>query len=382
MVRLLAVRAAIAALKRAIAISDKLKPRMWMYLILAQVALAALFFWGYYQQAHEYRVQPQEKSVAQVHYEYTEESYTQTSTSVPLAATASDPDGDTLLYTWSTTGGRITGDGPNATWDLSGVAPGTYTALVEVDDGCGCIAYTPSTNVIPGNVATNGQNIWILVRTPATGHVALVEPVTPGTWPVNLHTSNSNFLAAYLALAKSRNLTGFDTHGWGASSITSDVHPHHEVRALDFTIKPFMTAGGGSTLHPQIVSAMMSAEDTRISTGAFNAGSLWSALIGDLFNPWLPRFQPNVMMQVSAPEGGSLLGELQKLVVLCQAITLTIGSVFTSIFGWIAYQRGKAEMRLKQLQIRKLELEIEQMEKDAARKEREAANAGIVFVLN
>ena len=41
------------------------------------------------------------------------------SMSVSLTATASDPDGDTLLYTYSTTGGRITGDGPNVTWDLS-----------------------------------------------------------------------------------------------------------------------------------------------------------------------------------------------------------------------------------------------------------------------
>jgi hypothetical protein len=65
--------------------------------------------------------------------------------SVQLSANATDPDGDTLLYTYSTTGGRITGDGANATLDLSGVAPGTYTVTVEVDDGCGCIAFTTTT---------------------------------------------------------------------------------------------------------------------------------------------------------------------------------------------------------------------------------------------
>jgi hypothetical protein len=68
-----------------------------------------------------------------------------TSSQVQLAANATDPDGDTLLYTWSTTGGRITGDGANVTWDLSGVQPGTYTASVEVDDGCGCIAFSSTT---------------------------------------------------------------------------------------------------------------------------------------------------------------------------------------------------------------------------------------------
>lgn len=64
---------------------------------------------------------------------------------VNLSSTATDPDGDTLLYTYSTTGGRITGDGPNATLDLTGVAPGTYTVTVEVDDGCGCVAFTSTT---------------------------------------------------------------------------------------------------------------------------------------------------------------------------------------------------------------------------------------------
>lgn len=73
---------------------------------------------------------------------------TPSSTTVQLTANATDPDGDTLLYAWTTTGGRITGDGPNVTWDLSGVTPGTYTANVEVDDGCGCIAYASTTVVV------------------------------------------------------------------------------------------------------------------------------------------------------------------------------------------------------------------------------------------
>jgi hypothetical protein len=61
------------------------------------------------------------------------------SSSVQLAANATDPDGDQLLYTYSVTGGRIVGDGANVTWDLAGAAPGTYTATIQVDDGCGCV---------------------------------------------------------------------------------------------------------------------------------------------------------------------------------------------------------------------------------------------------
>jgi hypothetical protein len=69
-------------------------------------------------------------------------------TTVGLTTTASDPDGDTLLYTYTVTGGRVTGEGTNVSWDLSGVGPGTYTASVEVDDGCGCITSSSTTVTI------------------------------------------------------------------------------------------------------------------------------------------------------------------------------------------------------------------------------------------
>jgi hypothetical protein len=61
---------------------------------------------------------------------------------VKLKTIACDAENDTLLYTYSSTGGRITGDGAEAVLNLSGVArPGTYTVSVEVDDGCGCISF-------------------------------------------------------------------------------------------------------------------------------------------------------------------------------------------------------------------------------------------------
>ena len=64
---------------------------------------------------------------------------------VDLRATASDPDGDTLLYSWTSTGGRIVGDGTSTKFDTTGLAPGDYTVTVQVDDGCGCIAFDSKT---------------------------------------------------------------------------------------------------------------------------------------------------------------------------------------------------------------------------------------------
>ena len=51
---------------------------------------------------------------------------------------ASDPDGDPLSYTWSTTGGRLSGSGPSVTFTPpEGVDEGQYTITCKVTDGRG-----------------------------------------------------------------------------------------------------------------------------------------------------------------------------------------------------------------------------------------------------
>ena len=54
---------------------------------------------------------------------------------VKLVANASAPEGTEFLYTWSVTGGTLQGQGRDVTWDLSGLAEGTYTATVELNYG-------------------------------------------------------------------------------------------------------------------------------------------------------------------------------------------------------------------------------------------------------
>jgi outer membrane protein OmpA-like peptidoglycan-associated protein len=54
-----------------------------------------------------------------------------------LTVNSSDPDGDTLSYTYSATGGMITGTGTTARWDLAGQNPGSYNGTAQVSDGHG-----------------------------------------------------------------------------------------------------------------------------------------------------------------------------------------------------------------------------------------------------
>src|SRR5262249_61160272 len=56
---------------------------------------------------------------------------------VNTVSTASDPDGDPLTYSYSATGGQISGNGPSAPFDSTGLAVGTYTVTCTADDGRG-----------------------------------------------------------------------------------------------------------------------------------------------------------------------------------------------------------------------------------------------------
>jgi outer membrane protein OmpA-like peptidoglycan-associated protein len=54
-----------------------------------------------------------------------------------ITCTGNDPDGDPLTYSYSASGGQVTGTGSNATFDATGLAAGTYTVKCTVDDGRG-----------------------------------------------------------------------------------------------------------------------------------------------------------------------------------------------------------------------------------------------------
>ncbi len=71
-----------------------------------------------------------------------------------LRANAVDPDGDALTYSYSTTGGKISGEEDTATFDATGVAPGKYTVTATVSDkkheaSCSSVITVLKRNVAP-----------------------------------------------------------------------------------------------------------------------------------------------------------------------------------------------------------------------------------------
>ncbi len=134
---------------------------------------------------------------------------------VALTANASDPDGDTLLYTYTTTGGRITGEGTGVTWDLSGAQPGTYTATVEVDDGCGCVSFASTTVTIEKCTRCIPPCPTLRVDCPTD----LIEVGQPITFSANVSGGDPNASITYNWTVSA----GTISSGQGTPSITVDT---------------------------------------------------------------------------------------------------------------------------------------------------------------
>jgi len=142
---------------------------------------------------------------------------TTANTTVGLVTTASDPDGDTLLYTYTVTGGRVTGEGANVSWDLSGVAPGTYTASVEVDDGCGCLTSSTAT-VTVANCSDCVPDLVCPTITPNCP-TSEVEQGTPVTFSVDVRGGTPSVTPTYNWTVSA----GTISSGQGTPSITVDT---------------------------------------------------------------------------------------------------------------------------------------------------------------
>ena len=155
------------------------------------------------------------------------------SMAVGLNAKATDPDGDTLLYTYTVSGGRVSGEGANVNWDLSGVGPGKYTATVEVDDGCGCISFSSTevtiascpdcvSNVVCPTVSASGQD-----SADQGASITFTANVGQGTPPASGY--NWSVSAGAITSGQGSNSITVSTANLGGQTVTATV----EVAGLD-----------------------------------------------------------------------------------------------------------------------------------------------------
>lgn len=138
-------------------------------------------------------------------------------TQVQLTTQASDPDGDTLLYTYNVTGGTVSGEGANVTWDLAGVQPGTYNATVEVNDGCGCVTFSTTTVTVdqcPEPTPTPVPCPTVSIDCPTD----VVTAGNPVTFTANISGGDSGATLGYNWTVSA----GTITSGQGTTSITVD----------------------------------------------------------------------------------------------------------------------------------------------------------------
>ena len=144
---------------------------------------------------------------------------------VQLTADARDPDNDTLLYTWSVTGGRLSGEGRAVTWDLSGVQAGTYTASVEVNDGNNHTA-NASTTVTVGECRCVAPCPQVSVSCPADveegAPITFTASVTGGDTTVT-GTYNWSVSAGTITSGQGTPTITVDTAGIGGQTVTASV---------------------------------------------------------------------------------------------------------------------------------------------------------------
>ncbi len=151
------------------------------------------------------------------------------SRSVDLTASATDPDNDTLLYTWSVTGGTLTGEGRTVTWDLSGVNAGTYTASVEVNDGNGHTVPATATVTVAACTDCRPPCPTVSVSCPSQ-----VDPGQPITFTASLSadsnvTYNWSVSAGTISSGQGTSSIQVDTTGLGGQTVTATL----ELGGLD-----------------------------------------------------------------------------------------------------------------------------------------------------
>jgi PKD domain/Putative MetA-pathway of phenol degradation len=157
---------------------------------------------------------------------------------VALTATASDPNGDPLLYAWKSSGGQIVGQGANTQFDTAGLEPGDYTVTVEVNDGRGGVASDSKTirvEACPPLTVCFGPNLDV---------VAVPSSADAGE-KINLSTTGVSGGRNYGAVRYEWSTTAGTISGSGLA-VVLDTTGARQGSTIDVTVRAISEAGGCS----------------------------------------------------------------------------------------------------------------------------------------
>jgi hypothetical protein len=148
---------------------------------------------------------------------------------VQLRAHATSNKGSTLRYKWATDGGRLTGDGADTAWDLSGMRPGVYRATLEVDSGNDdtCAAFSSAAVVVTECAALPPSCPTVTINcppdVPEIGQLVTVSANISGGEGLGTPQYNWTVSAGQIVEGQGTRTIRIDTAGTAGQNITATV---------------------------------------------------------------------------------------------------------------------------------------------------------------
>jgi hypothetical protein len=164
-----------------------------------------------------------------------------------VTCVASDPDGDTLNYTWTFTGGTKTGIGDTITW-VAPSAAGTYTVSVTVRDGKGgrdkgsveitvVVSGSTPTAAPTSSPAATPTSTSAPTPTPTTAPAATPTPLpTTGTLDINSNPSGATVSIDRWTPAMPLNTPYVDDSVAPWNHTVKLEYPHYKTRTENVTV--------------------------------------------------------------------------------------------------------------------------------------------------
>jgi hypothetical protein len=149
------------------------------------------------------------------------------SRSVDLTANYTDQNNDPLVYTWSVTGGKLTGEGRTVSWDLSGLQAGNYTASVMVSDGTAPPVPGSASVTIADCIGCKPPCPIVSVSCPSD--VDQGSPITFSSSTADNVTYNWSVSAGTISSGQGTSSITVNTDGLGGQTVTATV----ELGGLD-----------------------------------------------------------------------------------------------------------------------------------------------------